>query len=102
MHGIRFGTSLDESIQVLLSALRRDGLADRSLARWDERRAPYPGLEALDVEDAGVFFGREADVDRLVERVSGPLGQLDGDLVVVVGPSGAGKLCWCGLAWPPG
>ena len=100
VHGIRFGTSLGESTEILLSALRHDGLADRSLARWDERRAPYPGLEALDVEDAGVFFGREADVDRLVERVSGPLGQIDGDLVVVVGPSGAGKssLVRAGLA----
>jgi WD40 repeat protein len=100
VHGIKLRASLEESTLVLLDALRRDGLAGRSVARWDERRAPYPGLEALDTEDSGVFFGREADVDRLVERVSGPLRQLDGDLVVVVGPSGAGKssLVRAGLA----
>ena len=30
-----------------LSALRHDGLADRSLARWDERRLPLPGAGGL-------------------------------------------------------
>jgi energy-coupling factor transporter ATP-binding protein EcfA2 len=47
-----------------------------------------------------VFFGREAEVRDLVARVDGPLGQRDGDLVVVIGPSGAGKssLVRAGLA----
>ncbi|HXW82335.1 MAG TPA: hypothetical protein VEJ84_22750, partial [Acidimicrobiales bacterium] len=91
LHGIRFGNSLTDSIEVLIDALRSDGLSDLEVARWDERRAPYPGLAAMDAEDAGVFFGRDGDVLRLTERVSGPLGQIGGDLVVVVGPSGAGK-----------
>ena len=41
--------------------------------------------------DAGVFFGREEEIRDLLARVDGPLGQRDGDLVVVMGPSGAGK-----------
>ena len=100
VHGIRLEISLTDSTRRLVEVLRRDGLAEHSMARWDESRSPYPGLEAMDVLDAGVFFGREADVHRLVERVAGPLGQVDGDLVVVVGPSGAGKssLVRAGLA----
>ncbi len=54
-------------------------------------RPPYPGLAAMDVEDADVFFGRDSDVSRLVQRVEGQSAQPDGDFVVVVGPSGAGK-----------
>lgn len=46
---------------------------------------PYRGLAAFEVEDASQFFGREADVDTLVERCT------PGALVAVVGPSGSGK-----------
>ena len=87
--GIEVEGSLADATQVLLAILRRDGLAN--VASWDQRRPPYPGLAAMEVDDAGVFFGRDDDVMRLVERVSGPLGRIGGDLVVVVAPSGAGK-----------
>ena len=54
----------------------------------------------MDVPDAGVFFGREEEIRGLAARVDGPLGQRDGDLVVLIGPSGAGKssLVRAGLA----
>jgi eukaryotic-like serine/threonine-protein kinase len=58
----------------------------RGRARWDvEERSPYPGLRAFDEEDAGVFFGREREVEVLWARLR------ERRLLAVIGPSGAGK-----------
>ena len=91
LQGIRFETTIDASIQRLTDNLGLDGLAQSTRFRWERGRSPYPGLAAMDVADAGVFFGREDEVRSLVARVDGPLGQPGGNLVVVMGPSGAGK-----------
>ena len=91
VQGIRFDVSLEDSTRRLIEVLRLDGLAQATVRKWDASRPPYPGLAPLDIDDAGVFFGREGDVLKLVERVSGQLGRVNGDLVVVMGPSGAGK-----------
>ena len=100
LQGIRFDSAIDASIRRLTDALSLDGLAAGTRLRWERGRPPYPGLAAMDVADAGVFFGREGEVRDLVARVDGPLGQRDGDLVIVMGPSGAGKssLVRAGLA----
>jgi WD40 repeat protein len=100
LQSIRLDTTIDASIQRLTDSLALDGLAGGIRFRWERGRPPYPGLAALEVADAGVFFGREDDVRDLLARVDGPLGQRDGDLVVVMGPSGAGKssLVRAGLA----
>lgn len=50
-----------------------------------EPEMPYVGLRAFDTPDASRFFGRDGEIQELVDR----LGQ--GAVVVVVGPSGAGK-----------
>ncbi|MBN1642859.1 MAG: bacterial transcriptional activator domain-containing protein, partial [Anaerolineae bacterium] len=47
---------------------------------------PFKGLEAFDVEDADLFFGREALTDRLVRHVT-----RSEPLLAVVGASGSGK-----------
>src|SRR5437899_2487993 len=47
--------------------------------------APYPGLRPFRRDEAAIFFGREEQVDQLLEK----LGQHR--LVVVSGPSGCGK-----------
>ncbi len=91
LQGILYETTIDASIQRLTDNLGLDGLAQSTRFRWEHGRSPYPGLAAMDVADAGVFFGREDEVRSLVARVDGPLGQPDGNLVVVMGPSGAGK-----------
>jgi WD40 repeat protein len=46
---------------------------------------PYRGLEAFREEDAALFFGREEDVARLVERLRTTR------FLAVLGPSGSGK-----------
>jgi WD40 repeat protein/DNA-binding SARP family transcriptional activator len=47
--------------------------------------APYLGLRSFDLADASRFFGRSADVARLLDRLG------DGRFLAVVGSSGSGK-----------
>lgn len=51
----------------------------------DQRRAPYRFLDSYDLLDAGIYAGREADVERLEGEV------LAHRLVVLQGPVGVGK-----------
>jgi WD40 repeat protein len=51
----------------------------------DEGVAPYRGLEPFREEDAALYFGREQDVARVLERMR--LSRF----VAVIGPSGSGK-----------
>src|SRR5262249_46328126 len=50
----------------------------------DERR-PYPGLSSFTSADAEYFFGREADIEAVLQKLKRPR------LLALVGPSGAGK-----------
>ena len=52
-------------------------------------RNPYKGLRPFGEEDTGDFFGREALVARLVERLA--IVARTGRFLAVVGPSGSGK-----------
>jgi TIR domain len=36
---------------------------------WDATRPPFPGLLAFQEEDAAVYFGRDDDIRRLIERL---------------------------------
>lgn len=54
-------------------------------------RAPYPGLAAFDEIDAPVYFGRDADIQRAVERVRKSFAPGTLNLVIILGASGAGK-----------
>jgi WD40 repeat protein len=91
VQGIRLEEDLRASVDRLVERLALDGYAESATHTWDRSRPPYPGLAAMDVADAGVFFGRDTEVRSLLAQVDGPLGQRDGHLVVVMGPSGAGK-----------
>src|SRR5262249_20817627 len=48
-------------------------------------RCPFRGLYPFGVEDWGFFFGREALVNRLEERLA------EANFLAVLGPSGSGK-----------
>src|SRR5271157_1511328 len=58
---------------------------------WDPTRPPYPGLLAFDEADAAVYFGRDDDIRRLIERLNARRAQGGAKLVAVLGASGAGK-----------
>ncbi|MGW6933533.1 nSTAND1 domain-containing NTPase [Lentzea sp. NPDC054927] len=75
----------------LLDGLRRAGLRPDDAFAWDPARPPFPGLEPFERQDAAVFFGREREVDRLVELLSNAPLRRPGRFVMIAGPSGSGK-----------
>lgn len=69
-----------------LAMLRRDPALDAPApSAVTDERCPYPGLRAFGPEDAVFFFGRDADVDTVLERVR------PGAVVAITGASGTGK-----------
>ena len=84
----------EDGLERLRIGLMQAGLDARFFA-WppehDPERAPYRGLESLDAEDAGIFFGRDGptivglDLLRGLREVPPPR------LLVILGASGAGK-----------
>jgi TIR domain len=101
VHRIEFNTDALAAIKARLSVL---GIAPGSF-NWPPKGAvnpePYPGLTASDEAEAGVFFGRDADIlaalteIRLVRRRRAPR------IIVIDAASGAGKSSFlrAGL-WP--
>jgi hypothetical protein len=76
----------------LREGLRRAGLDPADSFSWDPARRPYPGLQPFAAEDAAVFFGRDHEIERLLELVQLTLQRgVAGRLVAIVGPSGSGK-----------
>lgn len=61
--------------------------AASNLPVWTKGKSPFPGLRAFDEEDAPIFFGRVAETEQLLARVSKP----DCRFLMVVGASGSGK-----------
>ncbi|HEY8207137.1 MAG TPA: SUMF1/EgtB/PvdO family nonheme iron enzyme [Myxococcaceae bacterium] len=72
-----------EAFREALEALR----GGREAAGLRER--PYPGLHSFGAEDRDTFFGRDAQVRAVLDRLRGE------PLVVVAGDSGAGKSSLC-------
>lgn len=88
---IEFGS---DGLRRLRVGLREAGL-DPSYFAWppegDADRSPYPGLRALEAEDAGIFFGREAPTILALDRLRGMREAAPPRLLVIQGASGAGK-----------
>lgn len=67
--------------------LRQDPALDAPVTRTPSPQTdcPYRGLDAFGAEDAETFFGRDADIERLLERI------VPGAFVTLTGASGSGK-----------
>ena len=78
----------------LKAGLNKAGLAPDFFA-WppasDPDRAPYRGLKALEEEDAGIFFGREAPTLAMLDRLRGLRETAPPRMLAILGASGAGK-----------
>jgi WD40 repeat protein len=75
----------------LAAGLTEIVLNSRGGFEWDRKRPPYPGLLAFDEADAAIYFGRDDDIRRLIERLNARRAQGGAKLVAVLGASGAGK-----------
>jgi WD40 repeat protein len=75
----------------LASGLTEIVLNARGGFDWDSTRPPYPGLLAFDEADAAIYFGRDDDIRRLIERLNARRAQGGAKMVAVLGASGAGK-----------
>ncbi|MGI9382216.1 MAG: hypothetical protein ACR2PO_03610 [Methyloligellaceae bacterium] len=57
---------------------------------WCGQRPAYPGLRSFRPDEAGVFFGRDADAGRIIERFSAALVKREPHLITLTGPTGSG------------
>lgn len=97
---IKFNLAALQSIKARLEDL---GIAPGSFA-WQpvkEGEGPYPGLAAFDEADAGIYFGREADIMAGLTKLRRMRKGRSPRLLVIVAASGAGKSSYlrAGL-WP--
>jgi hypothetical protein len=75
----------------LWDGLHRAGLDPNDSFGWDPVRPPYPGLNAFEEPDAAVYFGREAEIEAVLEALNRMRRRRDSRLALVVGASGCGK-----------
>lgn len=74
----------------------KKGLEDAKLAPhddffWDISECPYPGLEPFTENHAGVYFGRDTEIQDLRETLNRMRSVGEPRLLYVVGASGSGK-----------
>jgi tetratricopeptide (TPR) repeat protein len=84
----------------LKEGLKRAGL-DPETFPFPVGRRPYPGFEPLTEQDAAIFFGREAQIVRGLDRLR-TMSEVGAErMLVILGASGAGKSSYlrAGL-WP--
>ncbi len=75
----------------LWDGMRSAGLDPTDSFDWDVHRPPYPGLKPFQAADAAVYFGREDDQRRCLDKLA-QMRRYGGErLLVLVGTSGSGK-----------
>ncbi|MGH2943503.1 MAG: TIR domain-containing protein, partial [Solirubrobacteraceae bacterium] len=82
---LRDGTGNRRALQRLLNAVMGVAQGPATAVEPAGGVVPYRGLESFEEEHAELFFGRERDVQRLLEILK------RSPLLCVVGPSGSGK-----------
>ena len=91
---LQIGDSSAEGIAKLRDQLFAKRITPESFP-WppanEPHRAVYRGLEALDVKDAAIFFGRDADILRALDELRSLRNSRQPAILAVLGPSGAGK-----------
>ncbi|HWT00508.1 MAG TPA: TIR domain-containing protein [Pyrinomonadaceae bacterium] len=82
---MRKGVGDPRAFQRLVNAIKGLAPGPETVIEPRDDVSPYRGLQAFDEEHAEFFFGRDADIQRLVEKLKTTR------LLAVVGPSGSGK-----------
>ena len=78
-------------LEQLASVLRDVALGARGGFEWDSTRPPFPGLMYFQEDDAAIFFGRDDDIRRVIERLNARRVQGGKRLLALLAASGAGK-----------
>ncbi len=78
-------------LERLGSELTRLALNARGTFPWERSRSPFPGLLAFGEADAAIYFGRDDDIRRLIERLNARRAQGGVRLIALLGASGSGK-----------
>jgi uncharacterized delta-60 repeat protein len=88
--GVQVGDGNTQIIYKYSERTWTDGAASAPLTSFSGKvDSPYRGLSAFEERDAAFFFGRDAAIGQVLERMSGCLA--GAGLLVVSGVSGAGK-----------
>jgi tetratricopeptide (TPR) repeat protein len=84
----------------LKEGLKRAGLDPASFP-FAEGRRPYPGFAPLEEEDAAIFFGRDGQIVRGLDKLRGLARAGVESMLIILGASGSGKSSFlrAGL-WP--
>jgi hypothetical protein len=82
---LREGFEPDHLFQNLINAIKGIAPGPGSVITTRADTCPYRGLQTFDEEHAEFFFGRDADIQRLVEKLKATR------FLAVVGASGSGK-----------
>ena len=80
-----------EGLERLAGELTRVALHAQGGFEWEAKRPPYPGLLSFDAADAAIFFGRDDDVLRAIERINVRRVHGGAKLFAILGGSGSGK-----------
>jgi WD40 repeat protein len=81
----------EDGLEQLKKQLAEIALTAQGGFSWEGTRPPYPGLPAFEVEDAAIYFGRNNDISRLMERLTARRTLGGARLLVLLGASGSGK-----------
>jgi hypothetical protein len=82
---LRKGIEDSRAIQSLIHAIKGIPLGPESPIEPRNDICPYRGLQTFDEEHAEFFFGRDGDIQRLIEKLKATR------FLAVLGPSGSGK-----------
>lgn len=84
----------EQALEQLGHGLTSAGIAENSFI-WppvdQPSRSPYRGLAPLEAEDAGIFFGRDADIDKLLGKLATLRQENPPRFLAILGASGSGK-----------
>ncbi len=81
----------DDGYRRLEVGLVKAGLDPREMFDWHPHRPPYPGLLALQEQDAAIFFGRDEDIVRGLDTLNRLRRMAGARLTLFLGASGSGK-----------
>jgi WD40 repeat protein/DNA-binding winged helix-turn-helix (wHTH) protein len=82
---LRGGFHNTDSIRELIKAIEGEAAGPLDVLEGDNEVCPYQGLQTFDEQHAEFFFGRDGDLQRLIEKLRAVR------FLAVVGPSGSGK-----------